>query len=231
MHSTAWHENRRGIQSKLRSPDYACAPSGLRAAAALRRHARHRQSSPLTGIGNRAVSSAHQQVPERSQPNSVPQREQARRRGSCTGISCGFVMICAKAGPSFSCRVHLRLRYIRPRARTRKAVSNARRTHRWPAIRKPPWLRSTVSASAPAAARPATSSTRPRIRAGSSRRNCAAPMAYCWRRQGCNPRRSSDRPCSPIRTRSSRRARPPPKPARRLRRRPIRSLDCVAISR
>ena len=30
----------------------------------------------MTGIGRRAVSSAHQQFPERSQPNSAPQREQ-----------------------------------------------------------------------------------------------------------------------------------------------------------
>ena len=100
-------------------------------AAAFLRHSRHRQSSPFTGIGSRAVSSAHQQVPDRSQPNSVPQREQARRRGcgSGNGISFGIVMICAKAWPSFSCRVHLPLRYIRRRAQTREAVGSARRTN------------------------------------------------------------------------------------------------------
>jgi hypothetical protein len=49
--------------------------------AALRKQSRHRQSSPSTGIGNRAVSMAHQQSPPGLQENSVPQREQARRRG------------------------------------------------------------------------------------------------------------------------------------------------------
>jgi hypothetical protein len=48
--------------------------------AALRKHARHRQSAPSTGIGNRAASVAHQQSPPGLQANSVPQREQARRR-------------------------------------------------------------------------------------------------------------------------------------------------------
>jgi len=51
------------------------------AIAALRKQSRHRQSSPSTGIGNRAVSVAHQQAPPGLQENSVPQREQARRRG------------------------------------------------------------------------------------------------------------------------------------------------------
>jgi len=31
----------------------------------LRKHSRHKQSSPSTGIGSFAVSSAHQQVPEK----------------------------------------------------------------------------------------------------------------------------------------------------------------------
>ena len=69
------------------------------ASAALRRHSRHRQSSPSTGIGSFAASSAHQQVPERSHANSVPQRAQARRRGSGGGISFGFVMITVEASP------------------------------------------------------------------------------------------------------------------------------------
>jgi len=51
-------------------------------AAALRRQSRHRQSSPSTGIGRRAVSSAHQHCPAISQVNAVPHREQARRRGA-----------------------------------------------------------------------------------------------------------------------------------------------------
>jgi len=33
-------------------------------------------------MGKRALSSAHQQVPDRLQVNSVPQAEQAMRRGS-----------------------------------------------------------------------------------------------------------------------------------------------------
>jgi hypothetical protein len=41
-------------------------------------------------MGSFAVSSAHQQVPESSQENSVPQPEQARRRGA--GFSNRFVM-------------------------------------------------------------------------------------------------------------------------------------------
>jgi hypothetical protein len=49
--------------------------------AAFRKHSRHRQSSPATGIGSRAASLAHQQAPPGLQENSVPQREQARRRG------------------------------------------------------------------------------------------------------------------------------------------------------
>jgi len=48
--------------------------------AAFRKHSRHRQSAPATGIGNRAVSVAHQYDPSGLQENSVPQREQARRR-------------------------------------------------------------------------------------------------------------------------------------------------------
>jgi hypothetical protein len=55
-----------------------------------RKQSRHRQSPPSTGIGRRAVSSAHQHVPDKSQLNSTPQPEQLRRRGS--GISNRFVM-------------------------------------------------------------------------------------------------------------------------------------------
>jgi hypothetical protein len=56
--------------------DVACAW----AAAAARRQSRHRQSPPVVGIGSFAGSSAHQQSPERSQPNSVLQPAQVRRR-------------------------------------------------------------------------------------------------------------------------------------------------------
>jgi hypothetical protein len=58
--------------------------------AAFRKQSRHRQSPPSSGIGSRAVSSAHQQGPARLQVNSVPQAEQARRRE--TGLSNRFVM-------------------------------------------------------------------------------------------------------------------------------------------
>jgi hypothetical protein len=58
--------------------------------AAFRRQSRHRQSSPSTGIGRRLVSSAHQHGPARLQVNSVPQREQARRREA--GFANRFVM-------------------------------------------------------------------------------------------------------------------------------------------
>jgi hypothetical protein len=58
--------------------------------AALRKQFRHRQSSPSTGIGSRAVSSAHQHGPAGLQVNSVPHPEQARRR-EC-GFSNRFVM-------------------------------------------------------------------------------------------------------------------------------------------
>jgi len=50
------------------------------AAAASRRQSRHRQSLPVVGNGSLAGSSMHQQLPERSQPNSVLQAEQVRRR-------------------------------------------------------------------------------------------------------------------------------------------------------
>jgi hypothetical protein len=57
------------------------------ASAAFRKHSRHRQSSPLTGIGRRAVSASHQHSPDRLQANSTPQRGQARRREVGAGLS------------------------------------------------------------------------------------------------------------------------------------------------
>jgi uncharacterized protein (DUF1800 family) len=80
------------------------------AAAAFRKQSRHRQSSPATGIGSRALSSAHQQAPAGLQVNSVPHREQARRRGA--GISNRFVMNRSTPRSHFSCRVHVERRYI-----------------------------------------------------------------------------------------------------------------------
>ena len=77
--------------------------------AIFRKQSRHRQSSPSTGIGSRAVSSAHQHGPDRSQVNSVPQPEQARRREA--GFSNRFVMNRTEAWPCFSCRVHAERRY------------------------------------------------------------------------------------------------------------------------
>jgi hypothetical protein len=56
-----------------------------------RKQSRHRQSPPSVGIGSRAVSSAHQQGPDRLQVNSVPQPEQARRREG-GGVSNRFIM-------------------------------------------------------------------------------------------------------------------------------------------
>lgn len=60
--------------------------------AAFRRHSRQRQSSSSAGIGSRAVSSAHQQAPNRPQENSTPQRGQARRRVTGFGLSNRLVM-------------------------------------------------------------------------------------------------------------------------------------------
>jgi hypothetical protein len=60
--------------------------------AIFRRHSRHRQSSPLTGIGRRAVSASHQHSPDRLQVNSTPQPEQARRRDVGPEVSNRFVM-------------------------------------------------------------------------------------------------------------------------------------------
>ena len=60
--------------------------------AIFRKQSRHRQSLPSTGIGRRAVSSAHQHGPDRLQVNSVPQPEQARRREDGGGLSNRFTM-------------------------------------------------------------------------------------------------------------------------------------------
>jgi hypothetical protein len=60
--------------------------------AIFRKHSRHRQSSPLTGIGRRAVSASHQHSPDRLQVNSVPQPAQASRREVGAGLSNRFVM-------------------------------------------------------------------------------------------------------------------------------------------
>jgi len=69
---------------------HRCYGSGRSEPAAARKQSRHRQSSPSIGIGRRAVSSAHQHGPARLQVNSVPQREQRRRREA--GISNFFVI-------------------------------------------------------------------------------------------------------------------------------------------
>jgi hypothetical protein len=61
-----------------------------RNAAAFLKHSRHRQSSPLTGIGRRAVSASHQHSPDRLQENSTPQRGQARRREVGPGLADGL---------------------------------------------------------------------------------------------------------------------------------------------
>jgi len=82
------------------------------AAAAFRRQSRHRQSSPSSGIGSRAVSCAHQHGPARLQVNSVPQREQARRREA--GISNRFVINRAESWPCSSCLVDAAAPYHSP---------------------------------------------------------------------------------------------------------------------
>jgi hypothetical protein len=67
--------------------------------AIFRKQSRHRQSSLATGIGNFAVSSAHQHDPDRLQLNSVPQPEQARRR--MRGFSNRFVINRTEPSPCF----------------------------------------------------------------------------------------------------------------------------------
>lgn len=78
---------RKGVVPRMRADAMVQAVrEDEQAAAAFRRQSRHRQSLPWVGIGSRAVSSAHQQFPDRSQPNSVPQPEQVRRRAVCCPI-------------------------------------------------------------------------------------------------------------------------------------------------
>ena len=90
---------------------WGCADSDV-CPAAFRRQSRHRQSLPSSGIGSRAVSSAHQHGPARLQVNSVPHREQARRREA--GISNRFVINRAESWPCSSCRVHAEAPYHSP---------------------------------------------------------------------------------------------------------------------
>jgi hypothetical protein len=78
---------REAIQSRVRGRTgllrrYAPRNDGVACgtAAIFLKQSRHRQSSPLTGIGRRAVSASHQHSPDRLHENSTPQRGQARRR-------------------------------------------------------------------------------------------------------------------------------------------------------
>jgi hypothetical protein len=57
------------------------------AAAIFRKHSRHTQSPPSTGIGKRTVSAAHQHGPDRPHENSAPQPAQTTRRAAASGIS------------------------------------------------------------------------------------------------------------------------------------------------
>src|SRR3984957_1758002 len=84
--------------------------------AIFRRQSRHRQSLPSDGIGNRAVSSAHQHGPARLQGNSVPQPEQVARREA--RFFERFVMNRPESCRLFSCPVHAERRYD-PRASIR----------------------------------------------------------------------------------------------------------------
>ena len=120
-------------------------------AAALRRQSRHRQSSPSTGIGRRAISSAHQHGPAGLQANSVPHREQARRREGW--ISNRFVMNRTETSPRFSRLVHSLRRYSSRVLYARRSPRKDQREFRWRAIRKLLWLRSIASDLARAAVR------------------------------------------------------------------------------
>jgi hypothetical protein len=82
-HSAAISQKTYGVWDKRDRNDDACS-------AALRKQSRHRQSPSSSGIGSRAVSSAHQHGPARLQLNSVPHPEQARRREA--GFSNRFVI-------------------------------------------------------------------------------------------------------------------------------------------
>ena len=73
-------------------------------AAAARRQAGHRQSVPAAGIGSFAVSSMHQQWPDRSQVNAVPQRGQFKARCDA-GFADDFVTIPFTIPPNPSCDV------------------------------------------------------------------------------------------------------------------------------
>jgi len=66
-----------------RNSDCCCCASRLKQSG-------HKQSLASAGNGNRNDSSAHQQPPDGLQENSIPQAEQARRRGP--EVSDRFVM-------------------------------------------------------------------------------------------------------------------------------------------
>jgi hypothetical protein len=105
-------------------------------AAALRKQSRHRQSLPSTGIGSRAVSSAHQHGPDRLQVNSVPQPEQARRREGgglsdrlvmqrtalLRGFNSGFLRtaLCSAANHKLEAAKHTPKQSIRPKESNRQ---------------------------------------------------------------------------------------------------------------
>src|SRR5262249_42963507 len=69
---------------------YASRNDGACFAASFRMQSGHRQSLASVGIGRRKDSSAHPHSADKPQENSVPQAEQARRRGA--GVSNRFVM-------------------------------------------------------------------------------------------------------------------------------------------
>jgi len=90
-----------------------------RRSASFRRHSRHRQSPPSSGIGMRASSSAHQQDASRLQVNAVPHWEQTRRRDE--PISNRFFINCSQRRLGFSCSVHALPQYIAKRILKRGA--------------------------------------------------------------------------------------------------------------
>jgi hypothetical protein len=83
-------------------------------AAIFRKQSRHTQSSPSTGIGSRAASSAHQHGPAGLQVNAVPHREQAMRRDAGSEFPKRFVINRTELRARFSSTVHPGWPYIPP---------------------------------------------------------------------------------------------------------------------
>jgi hypothetical protein len=135
--------------------------------ASARRQAWHRQSSPSAGIGSFAVSSMHQQCPDRSQVKGVPQRAQFSVR--CAAGPDGLVTIPFTFLSNPSCDVHApeahnlfnRFIFGQPVGEINREIQQ------WRVTRKALSSHSTGSDLARAAARPAIFPVQPLILAGS----------------------------------------------------------------